>query len=351
MSHRMQRAFTSAVLTVLLVSALALPAQAGGGVNLGTLRAHVVAILDSLGVTSGGVYSGVSGSLGSTDRAIPVTDGTDGDALQGSLVTIDASGHVLAAADLTQDLGASGTRWRNAYVRTVHLGSGAANIDDDSSNAMRLVGAGGLLLRTAGASYMLPSGGSVAWAAATTMDTSADTKDTGLKRASAGVVQVTDGGSGSGSLMVAGVYLWAQDTTGFYLKNDGGVLKVREGDDSNSESISARRFVGAGENAILDGNSGLISLGSGARVGWASTSAGSNVTNNTHDAGLERAEAKGIKPTDGSTGNGYFCLGEVTAPTGTANTAKLYAVDNGAGKTQLVVIFGSGAAQVIATEP
>lgn len=34
-----------------------------------------------------------------------------------------------------------------------------------------------------------------------------------------------------------------------------------------------------------------------------------------------------------------------------ANGARLYARDNGAGKTQLVVRFNSGAVQVIATEP
>lgn len=41
-----------------------------------------------------------------------------------------------------------------------------------------------------------------------------------------------------------------------------------------------------------------------------------------------------------------------TAPgNGPANSARLYARDNGSGKTQLVVIFGSGAVQVLATEP
>lgn len=44
-------------------------------------------------------------------------------------------------------------------------------------------------------------------------------------------------------------------------------------------------------------------------------------------------------------------LFEVTAPAGTGNTARIFAVDNGAGKTQLKVIFGSGAAQLLATEP
>ena len=43
---------------------------------------------------------------------------------------------------------------------------------------------------------------------------------------------------------------------------------------------------------------------------------------------------------------------EITAPDApAANGVRLYAVDNGAGKTLLVARFGSGAAQTIATEP
>lgn len=42
---------------------------------------------------------------------------------------------------------------------------------------------------------------------------------------------------------------------------------------------------------------------------------------------------------------------EITDPTGTANTGTLYVRDNGAGKSQLCVIFGTGTVQVIATEP
>lgn len=48
----------------------------------------------------------------------------------------------------------------------------------------------------------------------------------------------------------------------------------------------------------------------------------------------------------------YVEFTEDTAPgNGSANTARLYAVDNGSGKTQLAVKFSSGAAQVLATQP
>lgn len=49
--------------------------------------------------------------------------------------------------------------------------------------------------------------------------------------------------------------------------------------------------------------------------------------------------------------NGFIELSEMSAPTGVADKARLFAVDSGAGKTILKAIFGSGAAQTIATEP
>ncbi len=49
---------------------------------------------------------------------------------------------------------------------------------------------------------------------------------------------------------------------------------------------------------------------------------------------------------------GALELAEITAPgVGAANTARFFARDNGAGKTQLCAIFQSGAIQVMATEP
>lgn len=47
----------------------------------------------------------------------------------------------------------------------------------------------------------------------------------------------------------------------------------------------------------------------------------------------------------------HVTLAEMTAPAGVSNKARVFAQDNGAGKTQLMVIFGSGAAQQIAIEP
>ena len=50
--------------------------------------------------------------------------------------------------------------------------------------------------------------------------------------------------------------------------------------------------------------------------------------------------------------NGALELAEMTTPgAGAANTVRIYAVDNGAGKTQLMAIFNTGAAQQLAIQP
>ncbi len=51
-------------------------------------------------------------------------------------------------------------------------------------------------------------------------------------------------------------------------------------------------------------------------------------------------------------GAAYHELGEIADPAApVADNARLYVRDNGAGKTQLVVRFPTGAVQVLATEP
>jgi hypothetical protein len=69
------------------------------------------------------------------------------------------------------------------------------------------------------------------------------------------------------------------------------------------------------------------------------------------DSGLARSAAGIVRVTEGSTGGGSHELLERNAPTGATDAARIYAVDNGAGNTQLMVIFASGAAHQIAIEP
>ncbi len=61
---------------------------------------------------------------------------------------------------------------------------------------------------------------------------------------------------------------------------------------------------------------------------------------------------KAVKVTDGSTGGGALQFQEMTAPSApSTNLVYLYAQDNGSGKTQLMALFPTGAAQQVAIEP
>lgn len=91
---------------------------------------------------------------------------------------------------------------------------------------------------------------------------------------------------------------------------------------------------------------GVARLHSGMVFGWGSTSSttGSDLT-------LSRAAA-GVMALRGASVGGALEMLEMTAPAaGAANTVRLYAEDNGSGKTRLMAIFPTGAAQQVAIEP
>lgn len=70
------------------------------------------------------------------------------------------------------------------------------------------------------------------------------------------------------------------------------------------------------------------------------------------DVGWSRIAANIWRATNASTGGGAVELLEMTAPAaGAANTVRLYAQDNGAGKTQVMALFNTGAAVQVAIEP
>ena len=73
--------------------------------------------------------------------------------------------------------------------------------------------------------------------------------------------------------------------------------------------------------------------------------------NATH-ALLKTPNSGVLNLSDGAGGGATFELEEQTAPSApSANAVRIYAVDNGSGKTQLMALFASGAAQQIAIEP
>jgi hypothetical protein len=103
------------------------------------------------------------------------------------------------------------------------------------------------------------------------------------------------------------------------------------------------RFFFDGDNFIAGNNNGRISL---AAVGNATAAAG--------DVHFVR-EGSGLLSLRGGAGAAAGCalnFLEQTPPAAPAtNQVRIYAQDNGAGKTQLMALFATGAAQQIAIEP
>lgn len=150
---RRQRAWP-ALLLALLLPLLAVGTVHAGGVTLGTLRSQVVVILDSLGITSGGVYTPPSGGM-----ANPAT------------ADLDMDGFNIVDAD---EVWAEG----NGALMGIKDNNGDPFIQFDTSSG--LSGANGCALRFSGSTNMNAS-------------------DVGLQRSAAGVLNVTNGAGTSTS--------------------------------------------------------------------------------------------------------------------------------------------------------
>lgn len=95
-------------------------------------------------------------------------------------------------------------------------------------------------------------------------------------------------------------------------------------------------------NTVTLPSDGVFGLSSGSGSLWA-----------TRDSGIARSAAAVVAICDGTTtGAGALELREMTAPSApSANRVRLYAEDNGSGKTRIMARFNTGAAVQIAIEP
>lgn len=172
------------------------------------------------------------------------------------------------------------------------------------------------------------SAGVHAWSSTTDATGS---KDTSLSRISAGALGVGTGAAGSTAGQIFATDFgktattldrWTSTDRSVYIS---GVLE---------QYAAANRF----------------SLPSGGVAGFSSTSS----ANGTVDTGLSRISAGVLGVGTGAAGNGQGALffSERTAPSApAANGVYIYAEDNGSGKTRLMALFNTGAAQQIAIEP
>ncbi len=138
--------------------------------------------------------------------------------------------------------------------------------------------------------------------------------------------------AGSGSSVYAIDVLAAG--TNFYIANDFGTVTIRTNYGSS--------------NWVMD-TTGMVTQ----------TALGAAVTPlRLKLAGSQTADAFQVYASDGTTklwnigATGFMETIEITAPSApSANGVRLYAQDNGAGKTQLMALFATGVAQQIAIEP
>ena len=134
--------------------------------------------------------------------------------------------------------------------------------------------------------------------------------------------------------------LFSVDSTGNKIVTSAG-LQLRAGGAGNSQWIIESVYEQG--NLIADKNT---------YIGWNSSSnggvgGGSDTTIGRADAGII-----GFYGADGAAGGKIQLSESGSAPSApAADCVTIYAVDNGAGKTQLMALFSSGAAQQIAIQP
>jgi hypothetical protein len=176
--------------------------------------------------------------------------------------------------------------------------------------------------------------------------------DAAVRNPIARIAGVRDGADNSGELSFDTAST-GSITTKLTIKNDG---KVGIGTDSPGTELT----ISATIPRLLFVDETTANTGLSVSVDSSKMSIDSRDDDGSFNAALVIVERSGnvglngvVTPsTELDIGAGSMEFAEMTAPgAGASNTARLYAVDNGAGKTQLVVIFNTGAAQVLATQP
>ena len=159
------------------------------------------------------------------------------------------------------------------------------------------------------------------------------TSDVGVKRSAAGVLQVTDGSSGLGSLYASTATLGVNTTSGAQFKMNAYTdLGLVEGDGTigatNLNVAGALRATNISlwtteTGAFNTDNTALRWLyavsgsgvwqGSDGQFGWSSSAGGSGDASAGHDTGLARGAAGRVHVSDGSTGQGSLAARMIAA--------------------------------------
>jgi hypothetical protein len=145
--------------------------------------------------------------------------------------------------------------------------------------------------------------------------------------------------------------------TAFY-RNAAGVVEINNGTAGTYRDLILRNLDISGGSFQTGGGSNGMGIYSNRWIRFATGSTGgiswsSSTTNNgAQDLIIYRSAASVLALTNAGSAGAAIEFLEQTAPSaGAANTVRIYAEDNGSGKTRLMALFQSGAAQQIAIEP
>jgi hypothetical protein len=126
------------------------------------------------------------------------------------------------------------------------------------------------------------------------------------------------------------------------------IVQVGSGRGLCTTGAAILNIAAGGVDVVNFKSNGQVAVSSGGRFGWTSTSAPATSDADTY---LTRSAASVIGILGASAGASLE-ITEMTAPSAPAsNKARIYAEDNGSGKTRLMALFPTGAAQQIAIEP
>jgi hypothetical protein len=129
----------------------------------------------------------------------------------------------------------------------------------------------------------------------------------------------------------------------------GGVAKFKVRYDGNLDVPTVN--VGTpGGNIFCAIWNNSVDMVSGGKIGF--NSSASQIYSGSMDTNIMRVAAGILGVRNGSTGGAAISMVEQTAPSApSTNGVYIYAEDNGSGKTRLMALFATGAAQQIAIEP
>lgn len=246
--------------------------------------------------------------------SVPSLASTANLALAGGTMT----GDVLFSTNNARDVGSSAARARMLYTvgtTTDFIYGGSSPFNwigyGNATDCTVMVGGSGpfgVKTRSGGMYGWVASGALVAGAAI----------DTALARNAAGVVEVTNG--------TAGTY---RDLT----------LRHMLATSIRKESGGSTSYWSFGYHTSA------LQMASAVLVGWGSSYSSMDVAFGRNADGV-------VEVNNGSTGGGALQFIEMTAPAAPAtNAVRIFAEDNGSGKTRLMARFATGAVQQLAIEP